>query len=107
MRVTNANLERGAQGTIAIELDAQGNENALGFSLIFDQTQLSFISATVGSGASSASLNVNTTQAANGRLGLALALPTGQTLSAGARQLVVLTFAVSATGNAASTAFSF
>lgn len=107
MRITNANLERGAQGTIALELDAQGNENALGFSLTFDQAQLNFISAAVGSGANGASLNVNSIQAASGRLGLALALPAGQTLSAGTRQLVVLTFAVSATGNSAPTTFSF
>ena len=51
------------------------------------------------SGANGATLNVNTNQAANGRLGIALALPTNQVFAAGTKQLVVLTFAALSNGN--------
>lgn len=107
LKVLSANLERGQRGTVTIEFDAQGNENALGFSLNFDPAQLQFISAVVGSGATGATLNVNSAQAAKGRLGLALALPAGQVFAAGLRQIVTLTFAASATGNATNSAISF
>ncbi len=107
LSITNARLERGQQGTVTIELEAQGNENALGFSLNFDQTQLSYLSASVGSGATGATLNINTSQVSSGRVGIALALPAGQTLAAGARQIVVVSLAVSGSGNAAPTTLSF
>jgi hypothetical protein len=107
LKVVNANVERGQRGTVVIELDAQGNENALGFSLGFDPAQLQFISAALGNGATGATLNTNTAQAANGRLELAIALPAGQSLAAGLRQIVVLTFAAVANGNGVNSAVSF
>ncbi len=107
LRLIANNLERGQQGSVTVELEAQGNENALGFSLTFDPAQLSFVSAKTGKDAASAALNVNASQVAGGRVGIALALPAGQKLAAGARQIVVLTFAVSSTGNVTSTAIGF
>ncbi|HMY76069.1 MAG TPA: choice-of-anchor D domain-containing protein, partial [Blastocatellia bacterium] len=99
LRIGNANIERGKQGAVAVELNAQGNENALGFSISFDSTQLQFVSAVLGSGAAGATLNVNNLQTANGRVGIALALPAGQNFAAGTRQLVTLTFAAAASGS--------
>lgn len=108
IRVSTANLLRGQNGTVTIELEAQGNENGLGFSLSFDPVQLSFVSAGLGADANGASFNVNSAQAANGRLGLALALPTGQTFAAGARRLFVLTFSTpsNAPGNVTQIGFN-
>lgn len=68
---------------------------------------MSFVSASAGSGATNAALNVNTSQVSSGRVGIALALPVGQTLAAGTRQIVVVSFNVSANGNAAPTTISF
>ncbi len=107
LRIGNASIERGQQGAVAIELDAQGNENALGFSLGFDPAQLQFVSAALGNGATGATLNVNGLQAANGRVGLAVALPAGQGFAAGVRQILTLTFTAAAAGNGANSALSF
>lgn len=107
LRIGNASIERGQQGTVMIELNAQGNENALGFSLSFDPAQLQFVSAALGNGATGATLNINNLQAANGRAGLALALPAGQNFAQGLRQVVTLTFAAASSGNGANSALSF
>jgi len=93
VRIFNGLPERGQRRSVIIELDAAGDENALGFSLDFDPAQLQFVSAALGDGASGATLNVNASQAARGRLGVALALPAGQTIAAGQRRIVALTFA--------------
>ncbi|MEP7341783.1 MAG: cohesin domain-containing protein [Acidobacteriota bacterium] len=104
VRAMGTSIEPGRSGTMAIEIDAMGDENALGFSLNFDAVQLQFVSAAVGSGVSGASLHSNTAQAMNGRVGIALALPTNQTFVAGKRQLIVVTFAAKANANAIETA---
>jgi hypothetical protein len=53
---------------------------------------MSFMGAVPGGGASGAALNVNTNQVDAGRVGLALALPPGSTLSTGAQEVVALSF---------------
>lgn len=106
VRTVSANIERGQNGTLTLELDAQGNENALGFSLSFDPAQLRFVSAIAGNGATGMTLNVNTNDAANGRIGIALALSTGQAFAAGTRQLMVVTFTALSSGNGATTAIT-
>jgi uncharacterized protein (TIGR03437 family) len=93
----------GQNSVFNIELDAQGNENALGFSLNFDPSQWRFVSAIAGSDALGATSLINDRQAAIGRLGLTLALPTGQVWTAGVRKLVVLTLSP-APGNTANSA---
>jgi hypothetical protein len=96
-------------GTVAvpIELAAQGDENALGFSLTFDSTVLSNPAAALGRGANGATLNTNSSQVATGKVGIQLALPAGQVFAAGTRQLVVVTFAVAAGTSAPSTPIGF
>jgi len=106
VRVSNGYFERGQQSSVIIELGAEGNENALGFSLDFNPAQLQFVSAALLRGASGATLNVNTGEAARGRLGVALALPAGQTIVAGQRRIVVLTF-TAAPGVSATTPIGF
>ncbi|MGE0127070.1 MAG: S8 family serine peptidase [Blastocatellales bacterium] len=94
LRALNANFIAGQTNSLDIELDALGDENAVGFSLNYDPTALSFVSAHTGSAASGASLLVNTSQTANGRVGVALALPAGQGLQAGARRIATIRFDV-------------
>lgn len=71
-----------------VELEAQGDENALGFTLSLDPAALTINSVIPGSGLGGASLTVNPNQSGLGRLGLVLALPTGLSFEAGAKQLV-------------------
>lgn len=96
-------------GTVAVPIDlvAQGDENALGFSLTFEPAILSNPVAALGSGAAGVSLNTNTTQTAAGKLGVALALPAGQAFAAGTQQLVVVTFSVASGTTAPSTPVGF
>ncbi len=101
VRAASSGFEPGQNGRLVLELDALGNENALGFSLNFDPSQLRFVSAALGSGAEDATLNLNTSQIADGRVGIALALPAGQSFAAGARQLLVVTFAAQANASGA------
>jgi uncharacterized protein (TIGR03437 family) len=107
VRVSSGYFERGQQSSVIIELDAEGNENALGFSLDFNPAQLRFVSAAVGREATGATLNVNTSQASKGRIGVALALPAGQTIPAGQRQIIVINFAVAAEGEATTATIGF
>ncbi len=107
VRLANASLERGRNGSVTFELVAQGNENAVGFSVNFDPTQLQFVSAALGSDVSTAMLQFNPNQAANGRIGLALALQTGQSIAAGVKNIVVVNFAVAASGSATTTTIRF
>ncbi len=107
VRVVNATLQRGQTGALAVEIEAEGEENAFGFSLEFDSTVLSFVSATVGGTLGNALLNVNAGQAAGGRVGFALALPAGETLRAGKQTLLSVRFTALTSSSAASTAVRF
>jgi choice-of-anchor C domain-containing protein len=70
----------GSQVIVPVVLELGGNENALGFSLSFDASKLSFIGATLNSRLSQASLNVNSNLAASGKVGFAMAMPVGMIL---------------------------
>lgn len=107
IRVVPTSFNRGQENTLSVELNSQGNENAIGFSLNYDTTQLSFIRATLGTGTQGASLNVNTGQLAQGRIGVGIALSSGQAIPAGARQIVTFTFNVPASSSVNSTTVSF
>jgi hypothetical protein len=110
----NATEVRVAAGTpapgaisVPIELVSQGNENAIGFSLSFDQNILTNPQVTLGADATGATLNVNAGQAAQGRLGILLAFPAGQKFSAGSRQLVSVAFTLAPNTAAFSTTIGF
>ncbi|HQR36614.1 MAG TPA: NF038122 family metalloprotease [Blastocatellia bacterium] len=107
VHISNGYFGRGQQSSVIIELGAEGNENALGFSLNFNPAQLRFVSATIGKDATGATLNINTSLIAKGSLGVALALPAGQTLVAGQRQIIVINFAVTSEDQAMATTINF
>ena len=93
--VPPAGVVAGQTVKVSIQLNAQGNENAAGFSLNFDPTVLSYSGASLGSNAAGAQLNVNSYQAASGKLGAALALNTGTAFAAGTQEVLQVTFVVS------------
>ncbi|MDB6065923.1 MAG: hypothetical protein JWR26_2131, partial [Pedosphaera sp.] len=90
--IISTKAQAGQACQVSVELDSQGDENALGFSLNFDPSALSFTSATLGNGAGGATLNVNASQSASGTVAMALALPVGTTFNAAAQQVLVLNF---------------
>jgi hypothetical protein len=98
--VTGGVLFSGQTGTASVELMAQGNENALGFSLDYDPTLVSLTGVNAGANAAGATLDINTNQASAGRIGVALALSTGTTFAAGTQELVRLSFRSSLTNTA-------
>jgi hypothetical protein len=107
IRAVNTTASPGGSTEVAVELASQGDENALGFSLVFDPAILSNPQARLGEDATLASLNINSSQQNQGRLGILLSLTTGQMFSAGARELVVVNFAVSPVTAADSTRIDF
>jgi len=84
--VADATAIQGVRVTLPVNLESQGNESALGFSLVFDPAKFTYSGVSLGNGAAGATLNVNTNQLANGKLGLALAFPNGS-FATGLREL--------------------
>ncbi len=107
VRVKDATFLRGQNNQLEIELVSQGNENAIGFSVNFDTTQLAYVSAALGTDASGALLNINTSRLSEGRIGFGLALPSGQTFATGVRQVLRVTFNVPLNSGVNSTTVSF
>ena len=92
---------------VPVTLQAQGVENGVGFSVTFDPTRLTFVSAALGPSVASAVLNVNALAAAGGRVGLALALASGQTMPTGTYPILLLTFQSAAGAGTATTPIGF
>jgi hypothetical protein len=69
--------------SVPVSLEAQGNENAVAFSVTFDTATLRLNGVTKLTAVSSATLNVNTNQAAAGAVGVALAFPAGTSAPSG------------------------
>ena len=88
----------GRTNQVSVSLAAQGDENAVAFSLNYDPAHLTFLSASVGSQVPGAAFNVNTRHAAVGRLGFAVALSSGKQLGMGAREIANLRFVVANPG---------
>lgn len=85
--------------TIPIELEAQGNENALSFSLAFDPALLINPVVVLGNDTDAqALLLLNTNELASGHYGVGLALPAGVVYSAGKKQILRVTFTITPAG---------
>jgi hypothetical protein len=107
LRVVASSGAPGGSVVVPVELSALGNENALGFSLIFDHSILSNPQATLGVAVNGATLNSNNSQAGQGRFGVLLALPSGQSFNAGTHQILNISFSVAAGASASSTSIGF
>ncbi|MBI2947183.1 MAG: cadherin-like domain-containing protein [Verrucomicrobia bacterium] len=92
LKIQNRVVSEGQSFLAWVELNAQGDENALGFSLRYDTEALSFVAARPAKGIAGVTLLTNLKNIEAGRLGLALALPTGLTFQTGLRTLVELEF---------------
>ena len=96
IKVVSVTAAPGATAVVAVQLLASGAENALGFSLSFDPTQLTYASAVVGTQAADATLNPNASQATAGRIGFAMSKPSNVVWSGGTQEIVKITFTVNA-----------
>ena len=92
-------LVAGRGATVRLVMEATGEESGLSCSVQFDPQTLSYESARAG--AIGGMLIVNDQQAANGTLGIVLALPPGQSVPAGRQVMVELDFQVG--GNTSAT----
>lgn len=85
-------ITRGTVSTVPVMLTAQGDESALGFSLHFDPKRVKFVGAKLAGTATTATMNVNAAQAAQGDISLVLMLPLPHTFPAGKQPVVNLLF---------------
>jgi hypothetical protein len=90
---------QGQTGTAIINLMAQGGENAVGFSLAFDPTVVTYISTSAGSDAVNSTMDINPNYATNGQIGIILALRTDVGFTPGTRQLVKVNFQALSAGS--------
>ncbi|MGE0129856.1 MAG: hypothetical protein AB7U82_17380 [Blastocatellales bacterium] len=107
IRVVPTDAVAGQNISVTVELVSLGNENAIGFSLNYNPAIFSNPIVTLGNGATGATPNFNTNQAASGRLGIGIAFGAGQTFAAGTRQIVNVSFAVAANAPAGPTQITF
>lgn len=107
IRAAGASGNPGGVVVVPIELVSQGDENAISSSLTFDPSVLSNPQVALGSDANGASQNVNVSQVTSGRLGLIVALPSGQAFSMGTRRIFAVTFTIAANTSANTTPIGF
>jgi hypothetical protein len=100
-------LSQGAKETsVAVELTSQVNVNSLGFSVSFNPAMIRFVGATLGSGATRATIVQNTNQAATGNVGFLLGHLPPATFPTGTQQLLTLNFASVSYSNTTALVFS-
>lgn len=110
VRVLNATANANGVVKVIVELEAQGDENAMAFSLNYDNPQLlTDPQVALGKDVTGANtlLQVNTQQAAQGRLGILAALGPGRTFPAGNREVAVIMFTVGNTTSSRVVNFNF
>jgi hypothetical protein len=97
--VANANVSQNQIATTMVNLEAQGDEHALGFTVAFDPVAFTFSGIEPGNAATGANVLLNTSQVGNGRLGVVLALGDGSSFSTGTHEVVKVNLvATAATG---------
>jgi hypothetical protein len=94
LSVSGANALPDSDVTLPVRLAAQGDENAVSFSVVFDPARLILTQAMPAVGWTHSILNTN--QAGAGRVGVIMGLPIGQASSPGVRDVVLLRFHVAA-----------
>ena len=92
VRLVETEASRAMERRLSLEVEAQGNENALGFSLLYDPDRISFIEVEKSQTFGEAILNVNSKEAEQGRVGITLALPAGRTFGPGTHQVLMISF---------------
>lgn len=105
VRVVNTATSSGQKVLVSIETDPTGTENGFGFTLNYDSTKLNNPLVLLGTGVAGATLIPNTQQ--TGKVGVVIALPSGQTIQPGTKQIITILFDVPAATSAAQTALTF
>lgn len=105
--VVSTNGASGGSIVAPVMLTALGNENALGFSLTYDPTKLSFQSAQLGAAVASGSLFINPSFTNLGRLGIAVSQPSGVSFPAGTQEVVRVAFLAQPVTNTISATIAF
>jgi hypothetical protein len=99
VRLAGCTAAQGQAFSVPVELTALGGENALGFSVQFDPTRLTYQGVSLADGAAGTALQVNASQADGGSVGVVLAKSIGQSFAAGTASVVRVQFrATGATG---------
>lgn len=107
VRAISAGGRTGGTVTLPVELEAQGDEAAVGFSLSYDPAVLTAPQVATGSDASGASLSVNNSGVSSGRVGILVGLPVGRSFATGTRQIATVTFQVASGIQATTTRVDF
>jgi hypothetical protein len=110
VRAVSTTFTRGQDNNLVIEFDAQGDENAVGFTLAYNPTHMTFVRAVMGNGVPQPNnpvLNINTSQIGVGNIGMVLGLRGGTNFGVGTKQLLVVTFTVPLNGNQNTSTASF
>lgn len=92
VRVGTTDTPTGNLIDLPVQLYALGDENSVGFSLEFDPTRLEYRGVRCGPAGQGTALNLNTNSLAQGRLGVALGKPMGQTFAAGTAPILYVQF---------------
>jgi sugar lactone lactonase YvrE len=101
IQIVSSNAVGGGTVVVSIDMNAVGTEAALGCTLQFDPSVLTFQGVVLGSGAAGGAPQPNTNQVASGILGLAVDM--FGTFSPGTNDVFDITFQVAAVTNAPST----
>jgi len=108
MRIVSTNAVAGGQVVVSVELESLGDEVAASFTLNFDPTIFVYQSVALGTGApGGTTLNLNTNDALNGRLGVLVFSGSPYALSPPARQVITVTFNIPAGTTAGTRAITF
>ncbi|MBS1797089.1 MAG: carboxypeptidase regulatory-like domain-containing protein [Acidobacteria bacterium] len=92
VQVVSNSAQPGSPVTVVIAADTQGTENGFGFTVNYDPTKLANPTVAKGADTQAATLIPNTTQ--SGKVGVVLAMPFGQAIAAGTKQIVTIQFNV-------------
>ena len=87
LSVLNASISPGGTVGVSVHLESIGDENALGFTFSFDPSAFTFSGIKPGSGIAGAIFMPNLSQAGSGKVGVALALASGNKFSAGSHEV--------------------
>ena len=100
------NAVAGQPVTVQFQLDSQGDEASASFTVNWNPAVLTYVSAALGNGVpSGTNLGLNTTQTAQGRLGVLL--DATNTYAAGTRQILLVTFSIPANAAAGTYPITF
>jgi hypothetical protein len=93
IRVRDVRLSSGGTGIVPVDFESLGNENAMSFTLTFDPGRAKFSSVALADHlVSDATLIINRTHEASGKVAITIALPTGRTFRTGAANLLMARF---------------